>query len=124
MSDPFTPSQAAGRDLPPAERRRSVLAEGNVIKGEWVTEGITELGGTFRGDLQTDTLVLTRTGRIEGTVRARNVTIEGTLIGTVSAQSVTIRSSAAVTADITCDVLSVDPGSAVEGRFTCRPEGR
>lgn len=124
MSDPFTPSHAAGRDLPPAERGRSVLAEGNVIKGEWVTEGITELGGAFRGDLQTDTLVLTRTGRIEGTVRARNVMIEGTLTGTVSAQSVTIRSSATVAADITCQSLSVEPGAGIEGRLSCHPEGR
>ncbi len=124
MSDPFTRPHAAGRDLPPAERRRSVLHEGNVLKGEWITEGITELGGTFSGDLQTDTLVLTRTGRIEGTVRARNVMIEGTLTGTVSAQSVTMRSTAMVAADITCQILTVEPGAGIEGRLSCHPEGR
>ena len=124
MSGRSDPLQSSNRDLAPAERRRSILQEGNTLKGEWVTDGIIELGGTFVGDLKTDTLVLTRSGHIEGTITARSVMIEGALKGTVSAQTVTIKSSATVAANIGCQALAVEPGASIEGRLTCRPECR
>lgn len=124
MPEPSDPLHSSNRDLASAERRRSVLHEGNTLKGEWVTDAIIELGGTFVGDLTADTLVLTRTGHIDGTITARSVMIEGSLRGTVSAQSVTIKSSATVAANIGSQTLVVESGAAFEGHLVCRPTGR
>ena len=114
MPEPSDPLHSSNRDLASAERRRSVLHEGNTLKGEWVTDAIIELGGTFVGDLKADTLVLTRTGHIDGTITARSVMIEGSLRGTVSAQSVTIKSSATVAANIGSQTLVVESGAAIQ----------
>lgn len=124
MSEQSDPLHSSNRELGSTERRRSVLHEGNTLKGEWVTDAIIELGGTFVGDLKADTLVLTRTGHIDGTITARSVMIEGSLRGTVSAQSVTIKSSATVAANIGSQTLVVESGAAIEGHLICRPKGR
>lgn len=104
----------------PAERRRSVLHEGITITGNWTSDGIVEFGGTIIGDLTVDTLVVVKSGRIEGNVRARNVTLEGTLNGSVSAITVTLKPSAEVTADISCESIAIDSGARIDGKLTCK----
>ena len=99
------------------DRRRSVLHEGISINGDWTSHGIVEFGGEIVGNLNVDTLVLTRNGRVAGHVRAHSVTIEGTLDGTISAALVTIRSRAHVTADIVAERISIEAGAEVDGKI-------
>lgn len=117
-SDPVLP-----RDAGQPERRRTLLQDGTVLRGDFSSDGIVELGGKITGDLTVDTLVLARSGQAEGTIRARNVTIEGTLLGTIEAQSVVIKTSAKVRADITCQTLCIDPGADIEGHLSCKAVG-
>lgn len=105
----------------PGERRRSVLHEGITITGDWTSDGIVEFGGTIIGDLTVDTLVVVKGGRIEGNVRARNVTLEGALTGTVSAITVTLKPSAEVKADIACNSMAIESGAQIDGKLTCKP---
>lgn len=121
-TDPPKPPDAAEREAQPADRRRSVLQEGITIRGDLTSGGIVDLAGTIIGDLAVDTLVLARGGRIEGKVRARNVTLEGDLVGTVSADSVVVKAAAIVKADIACQHISVETGAGIEGRLSCRPQ--
>ena len=115
----------ASSPLPSAETaagnsRRSVLHEGMTIKGEWTSDGIVDFGGTFEGDLTVDTLVLARSGKIKGNVRARSVTIEGSLEGTISAISVALKTCAQVTADIVAQKLVIESGAMIEGRVAAK----
>jgi cytoskeletal protein CcmA (bactofilin family) len=57
--------------LPRGERRRSVL-QGITITGDLSSDGIVDFDGTLIGDLTADTLVLARSGRIEGNIRANS----------------------------------------------------
>jgi len=100
--------------------RRSVLHEGITIKGEWTSDGAVDFGGIFEGDLTVDTLVLARTGRIKGNVRARSVTVEGSLEGTISAIFVALKTSAQVTADIVAQKLVIEPGANIEGHVAAK----
>ena len=115
---PFSP--LPGAETTAGNARRSVLHEGITIKGEWTSDGIVDFGGTFEGDLTVDTLVLARTGRIKGNVRARNVTIEGSLEGTISAISVALKTCAQVTADIVAQKLVIESGAMIEGRVAAK----
>ena len=116
-----TPADTAPRDAGGPDRRRTLLQEGTRIRGEFTSDGIVELAGQIIGDLTADTLVLARSGTAEGTIRARNVTIEGGLKGKVIAQAVAIKTTARVTADITCQTLSIDPGAEITGHLSCVP---
>ncbi len=109
------------KDQTPVDRRRTLLQEGTLIKGEFTADGIVELAGQVIGDVTVDTLVLAREGRVEGTIRARNVTVEGTLKGAVIAQTVMIKTNARVTADITCQTLGVEPGAEITGTISRTP---
>ena len=113
-------SPLPGAETAAGNSRRSVLHEGITIKGEWTSDGIVDFGGTFEGDLTVDTLVLARSGKIKGNVRARSVTIEGTLEGTISAISVALKTCAQVTADIVAQKLVIESGAMIEGRVAAK----
>ena len=102
------------------ERRRSVLQD-ITIRGDLRSTGIVAFDGNLIGNLTTDTLVLGRNGKIDGHVRARNVTIDGVLMGAITAVHVAITASARVKADIVCQSAAVESGSEIEGRLCCKP---
>ena len=101
-------------------QRRSVLHDDIVIKGDWHSEGIVEFGGSITGDLTVDVLIVTRTGKVEGNVRARSVTVEGHLNGTIAAIDVTLSAAAVVAGEIEAEVIQVNSGAQVEGRISTK----
>jgi cytoskeletal protein CcmA (bactofilin family) len=107
---------------PLADKRRSVLNEGVVIRGDWTSDGIVEFGGSLIGDLSTEVLIIIKTGKLIGNTRANTVTIEGNLEGTVAAIKVMIKSSAHIRADISAEKISVESGANIEGRLRIKPK--
>ena len=97
--------------------RRSLLHDGIVIKGDWYSDGIVEFGGKITGDLTVDVLVVTGTGKVDGNVRARSVTVEGHLNGTIAAVDVILASTAVFTGEIVAEKIRIDFGANVEGRL-------
>jgi cytoskeletal protein CcmA (bactofilin family) len=97
--------------------RRSLLHNGIVIKGDWYSDGIVEFGGEITGDLTVDVLVVTGTGKVDGNVRARSVTVEGHLNGTIAAVDVILASTAVFTGEIVAEKIRIDFGANVEGRL-------
>ena len=107
---------------PLVDKRRSVLNEGVVIRGDWTSDGVVEFGGSLVGDLTAEVLVISKTGKLIGNMRANTVTIEGQLEGTVSAVKVVIKSSATLKADIAAEQISVEAGAMIEGHLTVKPK--
>ncbi|MEJ6478256.1 MAG: polymer-forming cytoskeletal protein [Octadecabacter sp.] len=107
---------------PLADKRRSVLNEGVVIRGDWTSDGIVEFGGSLIGDLSAEVLIIKKTGKLIGNTRANTVTIEGNLDGTVAAIEMMIKSSAHIRADISAEKISVESGANIEGRLRIKPK--
>ena len=97
--------------------RRSLLHDGIEIKGDWRSDGIVEFGGKITGDLTVDVLVVTGTGKVDGNVRARSVTVEGHLNGTIAAVDVILASTSVVIGEIVAEKIRIDFGANVEGRL-------
>ena len=97
--------------------RRSLLHDGIVIKGDWRSDGIVEFGGKITGDLTVDVLVVTGTGKVDGNVRARSVTVEGHLNGTIAAVDVILASTSVIIGEIVAEKIQIDFGANVEGRL-------
>jgi cytoskeletal protein CcmA (bactofilin family) len=100
------------------DRRRSVLHEGITIRGEWHSDGIVDFGGKFDGNLYVETLVLNRSGQINGHVNAKTVTIDGDFTGTIEAHQVVIKSVAYVRADILTQFITIDEGADIAGKIS------
>ena len=98
-------------------QRRSILHDSIVIKGDWHSDGIVEFGGAITGDLTVDVLIVKGTGKVEGNVRARSVTVEGHLNGTIAAVDVILASTAVVTGEVVAEKIRIDFGANVEGRL-------
>ena len=74
------------------------------------------------GDLTAEVLVISKTGKLIGNMRANIVTIEGSLEGTISATKVSIKSNATLRADIAAEEISIEPGAFLDGGLTIKPK--
>jgi cytoskeletal protein CcmA (bactofilin family) len=54
---------------------------------------------------------------VKGSVSAETVEVRGSLDGKVSCLSFTLRSSAVVTAEVNYDILIIESGAQIDGRF-------
>jgi cytoskeletal protein CcmA (bactofilin family) len=104
-------------NLDKKQQRNSVLHDGIVIKGDWQSDGIVEFGGKILGNLTVDVLIVTGTGYVEGNVRARSVTIEGTLYGTIAAINVSLASTAILSGKIIAQKIEINSGANVEAEL-------
>jgi len=103
--------------LKESSQRRSILHSGIVIQGDWQSDGIVEFGGDIVGDLTVDVLIVKGSGRVDGNVRARSVTIEGYVDGTISALDVTLGPAAVFVGEIQAEKIRIDFGANVAGRL-------
>ena len=119
-SDDHEPYEAPRREDALTGKHRSVLHAGVTINGDWTSDGVVEFGGTIIGDLTAEAIVITKTGKVQGAVRAHSVTIEGTLTGTIAAINVAIKPFAKVEADIEARSISIDAGAEINGHLTIK----
>lgn len=118
---PHNPYEAPLREGALTDKRRSILHDGLTITGDLHCDGVVEFSGTIIGDLSAETLVLTKTGKIQGNIRARSITLEGEVDGSIAGHSVAIKSFARINAHITAEVISVDPGATLNGKLSIKP---
>jgi cytoskeletal protein CcmA (bactofilin family) len=94
-----------------------VIDHGCEFEGKLCFQGTVRVGGTFRGEIYTpDTLIIGEGARVQGTIDAGTVIINGEVSGTVRAKHrVEIHRPAIFRGDILTPSLSVDEGVIFEG---------
>ena len=96
---------------------RTVLDADIRLSGDLSSAGTVEILGEVAGDIAARTLIVGAGGLVKGSVKAEAVEVRGTLDGQVSCLSFTLRSSAVVTAEVNYDVLIIESGAQIDGRF-------
>jgi cytoskeletal protein CcmA (bactofilin family) len=105
---------------PPEMIDDAIISGGTTVGGEGSAVRDISLNGEIEGPLEIpgQRLILGRTGRIRGDVRADEVVVMGTLQGNVEARlKVVIRASATLIGDIRAASLSVEEGACVKGKM-------
>ena len=100
------------------ERGESVIASGLTIEGKITGQGHVRIAGRFKGDVQVEGNVNIDAGaRIEGLVRAVEVTVSGELIGNIDgARRVELRQGGMITGDVKAGSLTVAAGARMRGQ--------
>ena len=93
-----------------------------VVSGDLTTESSVHIDGRVEGNVRCGTLIQGQGGTIAGHILADTAHLSGLVDGTVKARLVTLEPSARVTGDVTYETLSIAAGASIEGRLT-RKEG-
>ena len=102
----------------------TIIAEGCSIEGRLACDGDLLVCGEVTGDSNLDCLVtIARSGRWDGTLRARRLVVSGTIVGDVVAvEKIEIAATARIEGTVTGDVIAVAEGAVIDGEM--RVSGR
>jgi cytoskeletal protein CcmA (bactofilin family) len=89
-----------------------------VVSGNVAATSQIHIDGRIDGNVHCDTLVQGTGGVIAGHIVADAAHLAGLVDGTVKARLVTLEASARVTGDVAYETLSIAAGAAIEGRLT------
>ena len=107
----------------------SILGEHNLIKGELHFSGGLHLDGQVQGDVIAEagsnaTLVVSKTGVVEGNVKVVNLILDGTIAGDVEAEGkVQLMEGAKVAGTVRYRLLEMAAGAQVNGRLVHVDDG-
>ena len=116
MSD----DSAAGTGLPERPVRapgRSVLGPDLHLSGIVATAGVLEVHGRVEGEVTAGALVVGPAGTVSGRIQTNETEVIGQLRGEVGCTSLTVRDGGRLAADVVCEIVVVENGAQVQGRF-------
>jgi cytoskeletal protein CcmA (bactofilin family) len=95
----------------------SIIAQGCKFEGKVEVRGTLRIEGNFKGDIGTpESLVIGKTGVVNGKVTVKNAIIGGKLIGNIVADNkIELQSGSHVEGDIKTKRLVIDEGVFFEG---------
>jgi cytoskeletal protein CcmA (bactofilin family) len=96
----------------------SILSTGVRIEGKFYSEGNVRIDGKIMGDVIVNgNLTLGESSKINGTVKARNITISGALHGNINAtEKVILESKSVLKGDLVAKILVVEEGAKFDGQ--------
>lgn len=95
----------------------TVIATGTVITGDLAGAGDVHLDGVLRGNVQCERLTVGESGSLFGEASVETVIVMGEVRGQIRARKVSLGKTAKVYGDVDHEVLEVEAGAEVEGRY-------
>ena len=117
------PGGAPGRTTSRSGGGLSFIGPDVVVSGDVVSTAQIHIDGRVDGNVRCETLVQGDGGTIAGHIAADTAHLAGLVDGTVKARLVTLEPTARVTGDVTYETLSIAAGATIEGRLTRRDAG-
>lgn len=102
------------------EASTTLIARGVKVEGEFTSQGDVAIEGEVHGTLScTGLLTVGNESKIRADVKANDAVIAGTVEGNITiAKRLELKTTARVTGDVMCEVISVEAGAMVLGRMT------
>lgn len=100
----------------------TIIGQNTVIKGDLSFSGLMHLLGNVEGSIssstENDTLIISETGHISGSVKAGNLNINGTVEGDITVSGkMEVASKARINGNIFYVNLEMETGSQVNGKL-------
>ena len=94
-----------------SKQRGKVIAKALKIVGSVTAEGLVQVNGQIDGELHCTLLVITRGARVNGTVAAKRVVVDGKVEGPIQGGEVVLKSQAHVVGDVHYQSLAIESGA-------------
>lgn len=107
----------AGTSAPAPARKPSVVSGDMRIIGDVISEGEVRIEGRVEGNIKSQSVIVTEAAEVRGNVDAEELTLQGALVGSVRAKIVRLMASSLMMGDVAHEVLKVEAGAKVEGRY-------
>lgn len=91
-----------------------------LVSGDISGSAQIHIDGRIDGNVRCDALIQGEGGIIAGHIEAQSAHLSGLVDGTVKARVVTLEPSARITGDVTYETLSIAAGATIEGRLAHR----
>lgn len=95
----------------------SIIAGDLNILGNMVSDGTIDIEGRVQGNVRSDKIIVRKDGSVMGDVSGEVVHIYGEVRGLVKARDVHLYSTCKVEGTIMHEVLSIEDGAFVDGKF-------
>lgn len=95
----------------------SIIGNNCSLAGDITSDSEVHVDGKVVGDVRCVTLVIGEEGSVTGEIEAETVRVLGSVSGQITAKAVELAKTARIVGDITHDLLAVEAGAYVEGRF-------
>lgn len=100
----------------------TLIGQGTNVKGDLTFSGLMHIEGSVEGSIvsasDNDTLTISESGRVSGTVKAGNLTISGTIEGDItSSGKIEVASQARINGNIFYVNIEMETGSQVNGKL-------
>jgi cytoskeletal protein CcmA (bactofilin family) len=95
----------------------NILGNGTKFKGNLKVAGSLRIDGEFDGDMTvSETLIIGKSGKLKGTIKAKNSIIGGNIIGNLNTnEKVELQSGASFEGDLVCKKLIIEEGVLFDG---------
>jgi cytoskeletal protein CcmA (bactofilin family) len=97
-------------------KRGTTIGEGLQVKGSLIADGLVKVNGRVEGNLQCNSLVVSREASISGGIEADEVVVNGRVQGPIRGGRVLLKRHARVVGDIAHQSLAIERGAQFEGR--------
>lgn len=100
-----------------SEAMMNILGNGTKFKGNLKVSGNLRIDGEFDGEMTvSETLIIGKTGKLKGTIKAKNSIIGGSIIGNLTTnEKVELQAGASFEGDLVCKKLIVEEGVLFDG---------
>ena len=100
----------------------TLIGQKSTIKGDLTFSGVMHVDGSIEGSIvsltENDTLIISETGQVSGTVKSGNMVINGTVEGDITATGkIEVASKARVNGNIYYVNIEMETGSQVNGKL-------
>ena len=122
MADPILVAKRDAAEfylLPQMANRHGVITVWHPEFGQKITlvcQSALVISGEVAGDIHGDDVTVGETGKVTGTVSARNLSVHGEVNGQLRGETVALYATARITGDITQKNLVIAEGAQFDGR--------
>ncbi len=102
---------------PPRNSAPSIISRDMNIMGNMISDGTIDIDGHIEGNVRANLITIRKDGKVNGDVHADEVQIYGHIKGLVRAKDVHLYASARVEGSIMHEILSMEEGAFVDGKF-------